>query len=196
MTDVKDKSWPEYQDFLLEAIQGGVTSVQLRIKDRSMEEIYQWARVCKDLLTPLNIPLIINDYMDIALAVDAQGVHLGQSDYSPIEARKRLGPHKIIGWSVENLDQLAAANQLNCLDYIGVGAVFPTQSKRDCKAALGLKGLQQIVSLSKYPVVAIGGIILDNVGSVWATGVEGVAVIAALHESLNPKQTAMDFNRR
>lgn len=178
---------------ILQAVQGGVTSVQLRIKNETLEEVRQQAKELKAILSPLNIPLIINDNVDIAREIDADGVHLGQSDISPVEARKLLGPNKIIGWSIETLDELEKANQLSCINYVAASAVFPSKTKLDCKTIWGLDGLKKIVEISKHPVIGIGGINIKNIRDVIKTGASGVAVVSAIHDALDPKTAAANL---
>jgi thiamine-phosphate pyrophosphorylase len=183
VTHRKNQPVDSYINFIIQAIQHyGVTSVQLREKNLSQTEVFTFARDLKSVLKPLHIPLIINDYVEIAEAVDAEGVHLGQSDISPTEARKLLGPDKIIGWSIESFSELVEANKLTCLNYVAASAVFPSATKTDCKTIWGLDGLKEIVENSKHPVVAIGGINFSNLEKVMAQGVCGVAMVSALHE--------------
>ena len=176
--------------FLLQVIEGGVTSIQLRAKTLNPVEFYELALVFKSILQPLNIPLIINDHVDIAIAVDADGVHIGQTDRSPDVVRKQLGATKWIGLSVETLLDLEKANELDCIDYIAASAVFPTQTKTDCKTYWGLDGLQMLVERSRYPVVAIGGINQRNINSIVSCGASGVAVVSAINDAANPMQAA------
>lgn len=190
ITHRQDQSFHVYQQVILNAIQGGVTSVQLRDKNASLVELHAMALALKSLLTPLNIPLIINDHADIAHAVDAAGVHLGQTDGLPALARAMLGPTKRIGLSIETFDDLARANSLTCIDYLAASAVFPSQTKINCATIWGLDGLRKISKASKYPVVAIGGIELNNIKETMACGVAGVAVVGAIHGASCPKQAA------
>ena len=179
-----------YEKFLTQAIAGGVTSVQLRIKDKNPDELYDVTRQIKTLLDSLDIPLIINDHVLLAKEVDASGVHLGQTDMSPFAARQLLGPEKIIGWSIETLAELQRANQISCIDYVAASAVFQSKTKTDCKTFWGIEGLQQLVQLSKHPLIAIGGIDAENAAAVMATGVEGIAVVSAIHDAENPMLAA------
>lgn len=181
-----NQSFDLYQQFLLQAIAGGVTAIQLRAKNMAFETMLQWANDLKVLLTPHHIPLIINDNLEIAIAVDAAGVHLGQQDIAPAEARAILGADKMIGLSVETEADLANANQLTCIDYIAASAVFPTQSKHNCKHYWGLTGLKSMVQRSQYPVIAIGGIGLNQVADIMRCKVAGIAVISAIHDHPEP----------
>lgn len=144
-------------------------------------------------LRPLTIPLILNDHVDLAKEVDADGIHLGQSDCSPIEARQILGPNKLIGWSVETFEQLEQANECSCIDYIAASAVFLSQTKTNCKTIWGLEGLKKIAQHSIHPVIAIGGINVGNVRSVMKAGAAGVAVISAIYDHPQPEQAAQSL---
>lgn len=189
VTNIQQQPFSLYRSLILKAVQGGITSVQLREKNPDLVEFKKLALLLKMTLRPFNIPLIINDHVAIAKEIDADGVHIGQSDLSPDEARKILGPNKIIGWSVESLSELAIANQLDSIDYIAASAVFPSKTKPDCKTIWRLDGLQKIAELSKHPVMAIGGINVSNIGDVIDHGACGVAVIGAIHNH-DPRQSA------
>jgi thiamine-phosphate pyrophosphorylase len=181
-----------YEQFILQAIRGGITSVQLRNKT-SQPMMHTLALALISLLRPLKIPLIINDNIDLAKEVDADGVHLGQSDRKPFEARQILGPDKIIGWSIETYEQLKEANQLQCIDYIAASAVFPSKTKPDCKTIWGFKGLKKITKTSIHPVVAIGGINKSNIRKVIGAGACGAAVISAIHDHTQPGNAAQEL---
>lgn len=181
---------PAYLSFLEQAIAGGVTCVQLRDKTTSKPSLLERAKAIKSHLDAYQIPLIINDDVDLALAINAQGVHLGQNDLHPFKARSLLGHDKLIGLSIETPTQLEHANQLKSIDYVAISAVFPTRNKNDCKTIWGLNGLKTMVQKTKYPVIAIGGITLENAMDVIATGVSGIAVISAIHEHEDPKIAA------
>ncbi|MGI6453894.1 MAG: thiamine phosphate synthase [Syntrophomonadaceae bacterium] len=162
-----------------EAIKGGVTLVQLREKDTSSLEFYNLALRMKELVHSYNIPLIINDRLDIALAVDADGIHIGQGDL-PLEIVRRLvGPKKIVGYSVANVDQ-ALYGENHGADYLGVGPVYPTDSKLDTGEPILLTGLRMIKEAVSIPVVGIGGIGLSNLKEVKSSGIDGISVISAI----------------
>ena len=167
------------EEVVSEAVQGGVTVVQLREKDASTGEFIELARRLMKLLKPLRIPLIINDRVDVALAVDADGVHIGQSDMSYEDARRLLGPDKIIGLSVESFEDIEAANALD-VDYIGISPVYGTPTKTDTAEPFGLEGLRKAVEMSVHPTVAIGGMNASTIGEVMAAGTDGVAVVSAI----------------
>lgn len=172
-----------------EAVAGGVTIVQLREKDIDTREFVSLGLKLKALLAPLGVPLIINDRVDVALAVDADGVHIGQSDMPYDVARRLLGPDKIIGLSVETLDQVKEANLLD-VDYIAVSPVYSTPTKTDTAPPFGLEGLQQAVALSRHPGVAIGGMNAATAPAVLATGIDGVAVVSAICSAPDPRAAA------
>ena len=177
-----------------EAVKGGVTMVQLREKNASTKEFYDLGVSMKNLLRPFNIPLIINDRLDIALACDADGLHLGQSDMPYLVARKLLGKDKIIGLSVESVQDTIDANQLE-VDYIGISPVFDTLTKMDTATALGLDGVREITNISKHPSVAIGGINLSNAIDILKAGATGISVVSAIMSAADPKESASEFKK-
>ncbi len=162
-----------------EAVKGGVTMVQLREKECSTAEFLKLALELKELLEPLKIPLIINDRVDIALASNADGVHIGQSDMPYKVARALLGPDKIIGLSVESIEDVLAANELD-VEYIGISPIFSTNTKLDIKEPFGIEGAKEASKLSKHRIVAIGGINKGNCREIIDLGIEGVAVVSAI----------------
>jgi thiamine-phosphate pyrophosphorylase len=172
-----------------EAIQGGVTLVQLREKTISSRDFYTLALHMKDLTRKYRIPLIINDRLDIMLAVDADGLHVGEDDLPLATARRLLGPDKILGYSAGNVTE-ALRGQEEGADYLGSGPVYPTGSKADAGEPIGLTGLQAIKESVKIPVVAIGGIDLGRIPKVRETGVDGIAVISAILGQPDPKEAS------
>lgn len=160
------------------AIQGGVTVVQLREKDCTSREFYEVAKQVKAITDAYEIPLLINDRLDIALAVGADGVHLGQTDIPVLVARDLLGPDKIVGATANTIEKAEEAWKSGA-DYLGVGDVFGTTTKADTKHVT-LEELKKIKELVDIPVVAIGGINADNIASLRTAGVDGAAVISAL----------------
>lgn len=173
-----------------EAVKGGVTMVQLREKNCSTSEFIELALWLKQTLAPYKVPLIINDRIDVALAVDADGVHLGQSDMPYFLARQQLGYHKIIGLSVENMEQVHLANAMD-VDYIGISPIFSTPTKTDTAQPFGLEGVKQIMAISKHKAVAIGGINLENTTSIIEAGAHGVAVVSAICSAKSPREAAL-----
>ena len=172
-----------------EAVKGGVTMVQLREKDASTLDFYNLAMRLKSILKSYNIPLIINDRLDIALACDAGGLHIGQSDMPYAVARKLLGKDKIIGLSVESIQDAIDANNLD-VDYIGISPVFGTQTKTDTAPALGLEGIGEITRISGHPSVGIGGINLTNAQDIIQAGANGISVVSAIMSAPDPQQSA------
>lgn len=180
------------EDVVMRAIKGGVTAVQLREKDTPTEEFTELAKSLLSITRKYGIPLIINDRIDIALATGADGVHLGQSDLPYRTARKMLGYERIIGLSVENMDQLRDANELD-VDYLGISPVFQTATKQDTAPSFGLEGLKEACRLSKHRCVAIGGINSGNAGEIMECGAEGLAVVSAIMDAFDPYLAALAF---
>lgn len=185
VTNIKDKTIDEYLSFIAKAIRGGVTMVQLREKSNDYNKIKARALALKNFLSPLKIPLIINDFVDMAIEIDADGVHVGNEDMEASLLREKLGPNKIIGVSVETLKDVNKANNLP-VNYIAASAVFPSSSKLNCKTFWGIDGLKMVVEESIHPVVAIGGINATNIQDISQAGAEGVAVIGAIHNAHDP----------
>lgn len=165
-------------DCVREALEGGVTLVQYRAKTASSAEMYAEALQLKALCDSFNVPLIINDRLDIAMAVGAAGVHLGQDDLPCAAARKLLGEDYIIGVSAHNPAEAKAALQSGA-DYLGCGAVFGTATKADVKK-LGTDGLAAICREKGLPVVGIGGVTADNYREVRAAGADGAAIVSGI----------------
>lgn len=172
-----------------EAVRGGTTMVQLREKEADTRDFVALGLKLKELLTPLGVPLIINDRIDVALAVDADGVHIGQSDMPYDIARRLLGPDKIVGLSAECMDDVLAANRLD-IDYVAVSPVYGTPTKTDTSAPFGLDGLRRAVELTRHPSVAIGGMNERTAPEVFATGVDGIAVVSAICSAPDPCEAA------
>lgn len=165
-------------DCVREALEGGVTLVQYRAKTASSAEMYAEALQLKALCDSFNVPLIINDRLDIAMAVGAAGVHLGQDDLPCAVARKLLGEDYLIGVSAHNPAEAKAALESGA-DYLGCGAVFGTATKADVKK-LGTEGLAAICKAKGLPVVGIGGVTADNYREVRAAGADGAAIVSGI----------------
>lgn len=162
------------------AIENGVTTVQLRSEQElSGKDWYHAAMQLKHLLKDTPVPLLINDHVDIALAIDADGVHIGQRDLPVAVTRQLIGANKWLGFSVSNQQQLDAV-EWKLVDYLGIGPIFPTSTKKDAASAIGTAQLAELVKLKQCPAVAIGGIGLSNVTEVIKTSIEGVAVVSAI----------------
>lgn len=178
---VTDRSWlgghTLYQD-VEAAIKGGATFIQLREKNLDEAHFLEEAKEIKELCKKYQVPFVINDNVDIALAMDADGVHVGQSDMEAGAVREKLGPDKIIGVSAQTVEQALLAEQKGA-DYLGVGAVFPTGSKDDA-VEVSHETLKAICEAVKIPVIAIGGISTGNVMELSGSGICGIAVISAI----------------
>ena len=161
------------------AAEQGASMVQLRAPRWKKRQWLETARALKEVLDPLGVPLIINDHADIALAVDAAGVHVGQADLPPETVRRLIGPGKLLGLSISNAGQLAAS-VLDGVDYVGVGPVYPTGTKLDAAPVLGLAAFATLRGAIERPVVAIGGIQSGACAPLIAAGAQGVAVISAI----------------
>jgi thiamine-phosphate diphosphorylase len=161
------------------AVRGGVTCVQLREKQCSTREFIQEARSLQPLLSQQRIPLIINDRLDVALAIGADGIHLGQSDMHIGDARRLAGEKMIIGISAESIEDAVIAEQEGA-DYIGISPVYATKTKTDTRAPLGLDGIRRIRQAVRIPLVGIGGINGGNIRAVIGAGANGVAVVSAI----------------
>lgn len=161
-----------------QAVQGGATIVQLREKDISTREFFDIAVRVKKITDRYKVPLIINDRLDIALAVDAAGLHVGQDDMPARVARRLLGQGKILGVSAGTVEEALQAEE-DGADYIGVGAIFPTGTKKDAEQ-VGIRELKAITGAVKIPAVAIGGINEENAAMLEGTGIKGVAVVSAI----------------
>jgi thiamine-phosphate pyrophosphorylase len=167
------------------AIHGGVSCVQLREKECSTREFIQEALAIRELLVRHSIPLIVNDRVDVALAVKADGVHLGQNDMPCSMARQMLPDTMIIGISAESLDDAVAAEK-DGADYIGVSPVFATPTKTDTTSPLGLKGLRAIRAAVNTPLVGIGGLDAQNAKEAIQNGADGIAVVSAIVSARDP----------
>lgn len=176
------------------SVAGGAGIVQYRATAGTRRHLYETALALRDLLRPLGVPLIVNDQVDLALAVDADGVHVGQNDLPAPVVRRLIGSGKLLGLSItapEQLDTLPPAG----IDYLGLGPVFPTVSKDDAAPALGLETLARLAARATLPTVAIGGIALENAPAVFAAGVDGLAVVSALSRAVDPTAAARALRR-
>ena len=182
---------------LAQRIADSATLVQLRDKHFSTRVMMEEARVLRAVLEPKGVPLLINDRVDVALAAEADGVHIGQDDMSPGDARLLLGRAAIIGLSVKTVDQ-ARTVPLDLLNYVAIGGVYGTTSKDNNDPQIGISGLRAIVDVirarqPKYPICAIAGINADNAADVISAGADGVAVISALSLAPDPALAAQDL---
>lgn len=192
ITDRRFLKGRELKKVVEDAILGGVSIVQVREKDVSTREFYNVALEVKKVTDYYKVPIIINDRLDIAQAINAQGVHLGQKDMELSIARKLLGQDKIIGISVGTVKEALEAEK-NGADYLGIGTVFPTGSKKDIANLIGLNGLKEIKNNIRIPSVAIGGINKDNFKEVIGAGVQGISVISAILKEEDVKKAAKNL---
>ena len=176
------------------AVAGGVTMVQLRDKHAARGDIVAAGRALRETLAGSGVTLIVNDDVEAALAIGADGVHLGQDDGDPRAVRKRIGPQAILGVSAET-QALAADVDPGVVDYAGIGPVFATATKPDHKPPLGLAGLAGAVEACRVPAVAIGGLDLGHVRAVLATGAQGLAVVSAICGAPDPQASAARLAR-
>lgn len=185
VTNRENKSKENFLKIIEESIKGGVTLIQLREKTVSTQEFFNIATNVKEITKKYNVPLIINDRIDIALAIDAEGVHIGQDDMPTKIARKIIGPNKILGVSVHNLKEAKKAEE-NGANYLGVGAIFTTTTKDDAND-VSIKTLKRITESVDIPTVAIGGINLENANQLKNTKIAGFSVVSAIMEAKEPK---------
>jgi thiamine-phosphate pyrophosphorylase len=176
---------------------GGATLVQLRDKVSGTAALIEEARALKAALAPFGVPLIINDRIDVALAAQADGVHVGQGDTSVEEARRRLGPEPLLGLSVRTVEEARAA-PLALLDYAGIGGIYATMSKAGAKAPIGTAGLSRVVQALRercggFLACGIAGITADNAEAVIAAGADGISVISALSHRKDPQSAAREM---
>jgi thiamine-phosphate pyrophosphorylase len=175
-------------DVVRAAVEGGVDVVQLRAKGTSARERYELGRELRAVTAEAGVPLLVNDRVDVARAVDADGVHLGDDDLPVDAARELLGADGVVGRSVSTVEGARAAEAAGA-DYLGVGAVFHTDSKdvREAESELGLERVREIAAATDLPFVGIGGVTVENAESVVAAGADGVAVISAITGATDPR---------
>lgn len=193
---VTDRHWlngRELADVVKESLDGGVTMLQLREKTLEEDKFLEEAKLLQALCRERRIPFIINDNVDIAVAMDADGVHVGQSDMEALDVRAKVGPDKIVGVSAQTVEQALLAEKHGA-DYLGVGAVFPTGSKDDADD-VSYETLKAICEAVSIPVVAIGGISQENVSRLAGSGICGVAVISAIYAAKNIRTAASKLKR-
>ena len=188
VTDHRNKTDEEFLNIIEEAIKGGTTIVQLREKTASTKDFYQLALKVKEITSKYDVPLLINDRIDIAIAVDSEGVHIGQDDMPADIARKIIGEDKILGVSASTVEEAKKA-EIDGADYIGSGAVFPTATKDDADS-VSKEELKEIVDSIDIPAVAIGGINLENAGTLKDTGIAGFSVVSAIMSADDPKEAS------
>lgn len=176
-------------DVVESALRGGATVLQYREKKKSTRIMVEEATALAALCRRYRVPFFINDRIDVALAVDADGVHLGQDDMPVPVARRLLGPRRLIGVTVHNPQEIHKAQQ-DQADYISLAPVFATPTKPDHQTPMGLDGLKRLMACVRCPAVAIGGIKAENIGQVMQAGVNGVCVVSAVLGQNDPEQAA------
>ena len=191
---VTDRHWlgdRSLYDVVRESLDGGVSFLQLREKDLDDAHFYEEAVALQALAREYNVPFVVNDNVDIALRMDADGVHVGQSDMEAGDVRALLGPDKILGVSAQTVEQAVLAEQRGA-DYLGVGAVFPTGSKDDA-VDVSFETLKAICDAVSIPVVAIGGITLGNTPQLAGSGICGIAVISAIFAQQDIREASAEL---
>ena len=194
---VTDRSWlgdSSLYDQVESAIEGGATFIQLREKNLDEADFLSGAKESQKLCREYKVPFVINDNVEIAAQIDADGVHVGQSDMEAGDVRKRLGPDKIIGVSAQTVEQALKAQEHGA-DYLGVGAVFPTGSKADA-TEVSHQTLKEICEAVDIPVIAIGGITKENVSELKESGICGIAVISAIFAQKDIRKAATELKQR
>ena len=174
------------------AVRGGVTMVQLREKAATTRTFIEEARALKALLRGCGVPLIVNDRVDVALAVDADGVHVGQSDMPVETVRALIGPGKLIGLSITDEEAIARPDA-RAADYLGIGPIHPQQTKSDASVPLGIGGFGRLRRLSTKPVLAIGGVKPADAALLREEGADGFAVVSAIMAAEDPEAAARAF---
>ena len=194
---VTDRSWLRGETLYAQvekALKGGATFIQLREKELNEEAFYQEAVELKKLCQQYKVPFVINDNVEIAKKMDADGVHVGQSDMAACDVRKILGEDKILGVSAQTVEQALLAEQMGA-DYLGVGAVFPTGTKTDA-VEVDAETLKAICAAVKIPVIAIGGIKADNLSELSGSGICGIAVVSAIFAAEDITETTKELKEK
>ncbi|MCR5629331.1 thiamine phosphate synthase [Eubacterium sp.] len=194
---ITDRSWLNgrtLSEVVKESLEGGVTILQIREKDIDEKNFLEEAKEIKKICEKFNVPLIINDNVEIAKMVDADGVHLGQDDMDIEEARKILGPRKIIGITAKSIVQAKEA-QMKGADYLGSGAIYTSGTKQNAKR-LTVEDLKAICASVEIPVVAIGGLTYDNIDVLKDSGISGIAVVSAIYASTDIKTDTIKLKEK
>lgn len=186
----------------LAAVLGGCTIVQLRAPQWKKREMAECGRALLEALSPRHVPLVVDDHIDVALAIGAQGVHVGQKDLQPDVARRLMGPQALVGYSVSDASQLEAARGLvesGAVDYFGTGPIASTATKPDAAKPLGIEGFARLAAASPVPMVAIGSVKAENAAALARAGAAGLAVVSAICGQADPEASARallaEFNR-
>ena len=194
---VTDRAWLRGETLygqVEKALKGGATFMQLREKNLDEEHFLQEAVEIKELCKKYHVPFVINDNVDIAVKMDADGVHVGQSDMEAVDVRAKLGPDKIVGVSAQTVQQAVLAEKRGA-DYLGVGAVFSTGTKLDADD-VSYETLKAICETVSIPVVAIGGITKDNLMELKGSGIDGIAVVSAIFAQENIEEATKELRSR
>lgn len=194
ITHRKDQDDEDFLNQLEEALQGGLTMVQVREKGSDDKEFYEIAKKVKELCNKYEIPIIVNDNIDIAMAIDADGIHLGLEDEAVSKAREVLGKRKIIGATAKTVEEAQKAEQAGA-DYLGSGALFTSSSKKEAKT-ISKDQLKEIATSVEIPVVGIGGIDEENVDQLEGTGIVGVSVIGAIFNAEDTKEATRRLRKK
>ena len=194
VTDKQDTLLEQYLEFICQCAQSGITAVQLREKNLNYKALLDFGRQLQKILQPHDIPLIVNDNVKLAYELNADGVHLGQSDGCILKARELLGPTKIIGITIDSVEQFHIANNFP-VDYVGIGAIFATKHKSNIATIWGCEGLKYFATLTSHPIIAIGGIDQNNVSQVMQSGAQGIAAIGVFHDAEEPKTTTKQLRQ-
>lgn len=184
---------------LEQALQAGITCFQFREKGEGSraDDIFalkKLAKQCQKLCNKYSVPFIMNDYVNLAIELSADGVHVGQNDQSIYKTIEQVDGKMIIGYSTNNVEQFTEAESIKGIDYVGIGPAFQTVSKKDHEPVIGPEGIQRVVeNRNQMPAVAIGGINEQNVQEIWETGVDGIAVISAITQADNINETVKNL---
>ncbi|WP_077617454.1 thiamine phosphate synthase [Bacillus sinesaloumensis] len=193
---VTDRAWTGSQTLVEQveaALKGGITFLQLREKNLGYDDFLQEAIELKMLTTFYHVPFVINDNVEIALACDADGVHVGQEDLPVEKVRDLIGPDKILGVSAQNVEQAIAAEKAGA-DYLGIGSVFPTSTKKDAQP-MTFETVKEICNSVSIPIVAIGGVTKSNILELAGSGVDGVAVVSAIFAQADITETTKELRK-
>ncbi len=194
VTDSTGKTENEFLDVVEKACKGGVTLIQLREKNLTGREYLELALNTKVITDKYNIPLIIDDRIDVAIASDVSGVHVGQSDIPVSYARKLMGKNKIVGATAKTVEQALEAYEQGA-DYLGVGAIYPTTTKVATRIT-DVSTLNDICKAVPIPVVAIGGLNINNIDILKESPISGISVVSAIMKSIDPEKSAMDLKKK
>lgn len=193
VTDEIERCRYGLEETVRRAVEGGVTIVQYRSELLSHQEQYHQARSLQNYLRSVGVPLIINDNVQLAVELDADGIHIGQKDMPVPEARALIGPNKILGLTVTTPEEMAVVDT-SLVDYLGCGPVFPTMTKDDAPPPMGVEGWAELAKLSPLPVVAIGGLNRERTAAIRATGLAaGVAVVSHICAAEDPTSAAREL---